>query len=48
MLTGRNTAIDKIRSKIIGVVDYLTKPCDPNKLISTVKRALESQIITQR
>ena len=48
MLTGRNTAIDKIRSKIIGVVDYLTKPCDPNKLINTVKRALESQIITQR
>jgi len=48
MLTGRNTAIDKIRSKIIGVVDYLTKPCDPNKLIDTVERAIKSQIIAQR
>lgn len=45
MLTGRNTAIDKIRSKMIGVVDYLTKPCNPNKLIETVDRTVKSQMV---
>ena len=40
MLTGRDGMIDRVRAKIVGATDYLTKPCDPNKLIS-LARALE-------
>jgi twitching motility two-component system response regulator PilG len=37
MLTGRDGMIDRVRAKIVGATDYLTKPCDPNKLISLTK-----------
>ena len=40
MLTGRDGMIDRVRAKLVGATDYLTKPCDPNKLI-TLARALE-------
>ncbi len=40
MLTGRDGMIDRVRAKIVGATDYLTKPCDPNKLI-TLTKALE-------
>ena len=45
MLTGRDGMIDRVRAKIVGATDYLTKPCDPNKLISLTK-ALESSAVT--
>jgi twitching motility two-component system response regulator PilG len=41
MLTGRDGMIDRVRAKIVGATDYLTKPCDPNKLI-TLTKALEN------
>lgn len=34
MLTGRDGMIDRVRAKIVGANDYLTKPCDPHKLIA--------------
>jgi twitching motility two-component system response regulator PilG len=37
MLTGRDGMIDRVRAKIVGANDYLTKPCDPNKLIALAK-----------
>ncbi|MEL6581788.1 MAG: response regulator [Cyanobacteria bacterium J06621_12] len=37
MLTGRDGMIDRVRAKIVGATDYLTKPCDPNKLITLTK-----------
>ena len=40
MLTGRDGMIDRVRAKIVGATDYLTKPCNPNKLI-TLAKALE-------
>ena len=43
MLTGRDGMIDRVRAKIVGATDYLTKPCDPNKLIGLAK-ALEKSI----
>ena len=45
MLTGRDGMIDRVRAKIVGATDYLTKPCDPNKLISLAK-ALEKSTAT--
>ncbi|MEM6612468.1 MAG: response regulator [Cyanobacteria bacterium P01_C01_bin.72] len=37
MLTGRDGMIDRVRAKIVGATDYLTKPCDPNQLITLAK-----------
>jgi twitching motility two-component system response regulator PilG len=45
MLTGRDGMIDRVRAKLVGATDYLTKPCDPNKLIQLAK-ALEKSAIT--
>ncbi|MDJ0717715.1 MAG: response regulator, partial [Prochloraceae cyanobacterium] len=33
MLTGREGRIDKLRAKIVGAVQYLTKPFAPHQLI---------------
>ena len=43
MLTGRDGMIDRVRAKLVGANDYLTKPCDPNKLIALVKVLEERQ-----
>ena len=45
MLTGRDGMIDRVRAKIVGATDYLTKPCDPNKLI-TLAKVLEKSTAT--
>ena len=45
MLTGRDGMIDRVRAKIVGATDYLTKPCDPNKLI-TLTQVLEKSEVT--
>ncbi|MEL6929110.1 MAG: response regulator [Cyanobacteria bacterium J06600_6] len=45
MLTGRDGMIDRVRAKIVGATDYLTKPCDPYKLIALTK-ALEKSAVT--
>ena len=45
MLTGRDGMIDRVRAKIAGANDYLTKPCDPNKLIALAK-ILEKSVVT--
>jgi len=42
MLTGRDGMIDRVRAKLAGATDYLTKPCDPNKLIELAKRLEKS------
>ena len=45
MLTGRDGMIDRVRAKIAGANDYLTKPCDPNQLIAMAK-ILENSVVT--
>jgi len=36
MLTGRNGTFDRVRAKLAGAAEYITKPCQPQKLISLV------------
>ncbi len=36
MLTGRDGAVDRVRAKLAGAAEYITKPCQPEKLISLV------------
>lgn len=47
MLTGRDGMIDRVRAKLVGATDYLTKPCDPNKLISLTK-ILGKPVVTSK
>ena len=47
MLTGRDGMIDRVRAKIAGSTDYLTKPCDPNKLIQLAKVLEKTTIAAQ-
>ena len=44
MLTGRDGMIDRVRAKIAGATDYLTKPCDPVKLINLTKILEQSTV----
>ena len=44
MLTGRDGMIDRVRAKIVGANDYLTKPCDPHKLIALAKMLEKSAV----
>ncbi|MDJ0575228.1 MAG: response regulator [Xenococcaceae cyanobacterium MO_234.B1] len=37
MLTGRDGIIDRMRAKIVGANNYLTKPFEPEKLLNVVK-----------
>ena len=43
MLTGRDGIIDKLQAQIVGAVQYLTKPFDPNQLIKVVQRLAPSE-----
>ena len=47
MLTGRDGMIDRVRAKIVGANDYLTKPCDPHKLIGLAKMLEKPQVVVK-
>ncbi len=38
MLTGREGVIDRFRARLVGAADYITKPFDPDHLISLVQQ----------
>lgn len=43
MLSGKDGFFDKVRGRVAGATDYLTKPFDPQELVQTVKRHMESR-----
>ncbi len=38
MLTGRDGLIDRIRARMVGATDYMTKPFEPQQLLSLVQK----------
>ena len=40
MLTSKDRFLDKVKGKLSGSAEYLTKPFSPSKLIDTVERYL--------
>ncbi len=45
ILTGNDGIVDRVRAKVVGATDYLTKPVTPEKLIATLNRHLPLQKI---
>jgi twitching motility two-component system response regulator PilG len=48
MLSGKDGLFDKMRGKLAGSTDYMTKPCDSGELAQTVKRYLDSPAARDR
>lgn len=48
MLSGKDGLFDKMRGKLAGSTEYMTKPFDSIELAQTVKRYLESPAVRER
>lgn len=46
MLTSRDGMIDRVRAKLVGATEYLTKPCQAEKLIELTKVLEKSAVAT--
>ncbi len=41
MLTGRDGVVDRLRARMVGASDYLTKPCEANQLLALIQKLLK-------
>lgn len=48
MLSGKDGIFDKMRGKLAGSTEYITKPFDSAELVQTVKRHLDSNAVRER
>jgi len=48
MLSGKDGLFDKMRGKLAGSSDYITKPFDSSDLVQTVKRYLGTPAVRER
>ncbi len=48
MLSGKDGLFDKMRGKLAGSTEYMTKPFDSAELVQTVKRHLDSPAVRER
>ena len=47
MLSGKDGLIDKVRGKMAGSSDYITKPFDSSELVQVVKRYLQTPAVRE-
>ncbi len=43
MLTGRDGVVDRVRARMVGASDYITKPFNPNQLIQLVQKLTQKE-----
>jgi twitching motility two-component system response regulator PilG len=48
MLSGKDGLFDRMRGKLAGSTEYITKPFDSNELMQTVRRHLSAPAIRER
>jgi twitching motility two-component system response regulator PilG len=48
MLSGKDGLFDKMRGKLAGSTEYITKPFDSTELVQTIKRHLDSTAVRER
>jgi twitching motility two-component system response regulator PilG len=48
LLTGKGSIVDRVRGKLAGSTDYISKPFDPAELVWTVKRYLNTPAVWER
>ena len=48
MLSGKDGLFDRMRGKLAGSTEYITKPFDSTELVQTVKRHLDSPAVRER
>ena len=44
LLSGKDSVVDRVRGRLAGSTDYISKPFDPAELVWTVKRYLHAQV----
>jgi twitching motility two-component system response regulator PilG len=45
MLTGRDGVVDRLRARMVGANDYLTKPCEANQMLALIQKHLQVETI---
>jgi twitching motility two-component system response regulator PilG len=48
LLSGKDSVLDRVRGKLAGSTDYISKPFDPAELVWTVKRYLNTPAVWER
>jgi len=42
ILTGNDGLVDRVRAKMVGATDFLTKPAKPEKLLATIQKYIKA------
>jgi twitching motility two-component system response regulator PilG len=48
LLSGKDSVVDRVRGRLAGSTDYISKPFDPAELLWTVKRYLYTPTVWER
>ena len=48
LLSGKGSMVDRMRGKLAGATEYISKPFDPAALLQTVQRYLSTSVVRER
>jgi twitching motility two-component system response regulator PilG len=48
LLSGKDSIVDRVRGRMAGSTDYISKPFEPAELVWTVKRYLATPVVWER